>query len=257
LNDEVENYTGDPDDYAARFVAGDVLHADKGKLLSFFNARAAAVASSDDIGSTWGGGKKTKSGNQNELAHYTCEVRADMPLPRESDGTLSFLKRESLFTPWETALRFMSEEEMAAEICQSYQDMPELLLAAFRTRPEWLPDFVKGNATVTGAAPAATNNSSSAQTTEQPPAADSQQGAGGPSWGKAATGESSSSSPDFVQEMTPENIGEAIPKVPVAPVPGADEAPAQTETPADTEPAVADAMARLSNLEGNPGSGAQ
>ena len=156
LDAEVEGYNGDPDNYAARFKCGDVLDADGGRILSFYNANTAAVTS-DVTNVNWNsmkaqnkmGAKKDKS----DFSRYACDVVAGpsgapmtLPLPRDAQGRIS-LPGMQMFTPWSEVLRFLSEDEMIDVIVKAFADMPEIVLSCLKSYHDKLPAYVKNSAT--------------------------------------------------------------------------------------------------------------
>lgn len=257
LGTEVEGYAGDAMDYEKRFLSGDILHADTGKALSFYNALTADQAAPGAAdGPNWAGGGGTAAPKKakTELAHYACDLKMPTALPRDPDGTLTLSREGKLFTPWETATRFMSDEEMAEYIVRGYEDMPQLLLGAFRRHLDWLPNYMKDNATVV--VPATSNEPALAPAAAEVPAGPPTEPATPVTpadqlnWGGGGVSQDGapSSTPDFVQDLpeaiTPEAVATQI-ATPLAAAPVTPAAPAVTGQPAvaPVAPAVPAAVA--------------
>jgi hypothetical protein len=241
---EHEDYTGDPDDYAARFVHGNIIDADTGPIIKLYNALCGEAASESkevDLSAAAKGGGSGKGST--EFASYACEiVKPSLPLPRDPDGVLTFHKQGRLFTPWNKALRFLTDQEMVETLVRAYEDHPDVLRAALGSRyGEFLPNFIKGNASVTAPeAGDAQPESASAPTASSTPPAESA-GSGDPSnfWGSSVDDGAPSLSPDEVGEQ------EAADGMTAAMGPESDQAEATPDAPAEEDKAVQDAMAQL------------
>jgi hypothetical protein len=260
LGKEVEGYVGDPEDYSKRFVAGDVLNADTGKLFAFFNAKAAAVAANTQAGPNWSnaGGNGGTDQSSHEFSSYGCEVVGECPLPKNPDGTLVFAQQGTLFTPWSQALRFLDEKEMVNILVQAYNDMPQLILPAFRSRyDELIPRYMKDGATVTMPGTDTTAPPAPVETAGTAPSAANGQTA--VNWGGVVGPDGSSSEPAVTAPVSAEQLGDqlATPSLPVASVP-ATEAPqapgAGTEPLPQAQGRTAEALDQLKSISAAPGS---
>jgi len=92
----------------------------------------------------------------------------------------------------------MTEAEMAAVVIRAYEDIPEVVTAAFRRRPEWIPKYMKGEAQVDMGANAQTNAAPVAPTAA--PAVTAPVDPTQPVWASTGQGAAGgqSSEPDFV-----------------------------------------------------------
>jgi hypothetical protein len=164
LNAEVEGYAGDPENWDTRFQCGDILNPDAGRILSFYTdgAPTAATGAGAAQAVDWnkGAAGNKKADKSKEFAGYACEVVGatagapiTFPLPRREDGTLG-IGDKSFFTPWRDVVRFLGAEEMIEVLVKSFEDHPEILLAALKPYHDQLPNYIKENATVIVSAPA-------------------------------------------------------------------------------------------------------
>lgn len=149
LNKKVENYTGDPLDLKSRFAAGDILDANSGCVLSFYNALS-GTATPEQTAVDWNKAGSTVGKQQaEEFSHYACEVKSRVSIPKDANGQLINLAGKPLFTPWSDVIRFLDVKEQVEILCRAYADLPVLLRDCLRTYSDYLPNFVRGNATVT------------------------------------------------------------------------------------------------------------
>jgi len=135
LNQRKEGVTqGTYDDI---FVYGDVIHADTGKLVKFYNPSAGvATQLSQNLLASASNAQKERA-----LSTYACEIPVTpVPIPRQKDGTLP----ENVFRDWETLIHIPTEKEIVDLLCQAFADIPQLLQACLREYSDWLPKFVKG-----------------------------------------------------------------------------------------------------------------
>jgi len=259
LNKEVEGYNGSPDDFNKRFVCGDILGADSGRILSFYNANAGTETSNENV--DWGNagkGNGQQQRSQQTLARYACELRQPLPLPRLPDGRLRFAVESQVFTPWEKTIRFLSEKEMVDMIVRAYEDLPALLLQCLRPYAAYLPDFVKGNATVQvmggpEAAAAGPQSPDEPAQTVPPPAAQGAQpaadGAAVVDWDNTNTPAPEGSEPadnGFARDIRPDDLHAAGGGAPAQAPAAAQPAAAATNNDADVQ----GAMEKLSQLRG-------
>ena len=150
LNKEVEGYKGDPLDLKARFVSGDILDANGGRIISFYNDLAGVAAEEAEAVVDWSkadsGGDRPKA---QEFARYACSLKTKLPMPRNAQGQVVTPSGKPVFTPWEKVLRFMTDKEQVELLCRAYADLPGLLSDCLRPYRDMLPKFVKGDAQVT------------------------------------------------------------------------------------------------------------
>lgn len=151
LNERTPAYTGDPLDLKARFVAGDILDANEGRIVNFYNALSSAnpEATAETTVDWQGGDASEKRKLVKELPHYTAELKNKMPLPRNRE-TMQLVgpRGKPLFTPWKDVIRFLDEQEMVDVICRAYSDLKDVLRDCLRPYSDLLPNFVLGNPTV-------------------------------------------------------------------------------------------------------------
>lgn len=147
LEAQVPNYTGDPQDMEARFLSGNVLTAAGGKLLAFSSNRPEATKRAEVGPTTFvpGGGVQQSSGQRGdtEFLRYICEIHPQGfdDLPRDANGKLA-IAREMLFTPWDQALMFLTEQEMIEQLIRAYLDVPHILRIGLGHIPGALPDSI-------------------------------------------------------------------------------------------------------------------
>jgi hypothetical protein len=124
-------------DVVNRFVYWDMLNYDTGKYILLHSNKTGDNMSTAAV--DWNG-QQGYEGNQSsqELSKYICKAVDCQPLPRTATGMMAFEEQGRLFTPWEQALRFLSDAEMADILVGAFRDTPELLIESFSAYG-WLP----------------------------------------------------------------------------------------------------------------------
>lgn len=242
LNKEIDGYKGATEDLNSRYVCGDILNADAGRILRFFNGRT-AVATPNAPAVSWDKAGRADGGNKTtELAHYVCELGLTLPLPKLPDGRIKFAVDNKLFTPWEKAIRFLDEQEMVDSLVKAYSDLPELLVACLKPYYNRLPAYIKGNATIVVPQGAPQGSTQAQVGMGGMPAAPAQQmpsqvvqGAA-VNWGTVEA--DSDEGAEFINELNP------VPAQAAAPAPAAQASPSA----ANADAKINEAMARLSAL---------
>ena len=160
-------FNGDPLDLAGRFLSGDVLRAAGGKILVLSSNKAEAVQSQPTSVSFTPGAaapaRQKQSGDGEEFNKYICEIRPQgfADLPRDQSGRIA-IAPNLLFTPWNEALRYMTEQEMIEQLVRAFSDVPHILRMGLGHIPGALPPsiasgaaYFPGTGTPAPAAPAA------------------------------------------------------------------------------------------------------
>lgn len=147
LDQEKENYNGDPNDFESRFVHGDPVAPEHGRFFHFreagtmrFGAQISTgpatragyrQAAQRPVGSPIGGGKG-----------YEVEI-SDQPLPdgssprMDDEESIERIKDRWLF--WEDTIRVMTPLEQAHLLNEVFS--PDPIIFAFKDRhPEWITD---------------------------------------------------------------------------------------------------------------------
>lgn len=153
-------FTGDADDLENRFMSGDLLSATKGKVLCFYADKPEAVT----VGST--GIKPTLNVNMGNTSRgpvnnkadkfnrYICDIRDQgfADFPRDASGRIA-IPSDKLFTPWNRALRYLTENEMIEQLIKAFNDVPHILKMGLGHIPGALPaSITKGQVIVNGTA---------------------------------------------------------------------------------------------------------
>jgi hypothetical protein len=134
---ENPNYVGRQDDFAAKYVHGDIIDADKGKIICWSNDNADS-GTNHPTSVNWGG-KPSLVQDSKEFTGYTCTVGQSLAMPRDASGALA----SDLFTPWENVLSIPSEEEMIEFLCRAYEDIPQVITTALKQYYHKLPKYIK------------------------------------------------------------------------------------------------------------------
>lgn len=247
LEEEVKDYSGDVNDFNRRYVAGDFLNADTGKLLYFYNSRTKAGQTVAPAGEQpapgWGqgGGKKASEGRTTELAYFMCDLKPSPPLPRTQDGRLLFADQGTAFFSWAKSLRCLSTEDRLKLLIGAFEDVPALLRYAFAPYSGWLPPSMLGTTISTPAAgqnvppPTAAAAPAAAQTAQAPAEAPTEKA---PNWGGASKwgAGAPSSTPAEDPEVSPPGAlvgGDDINEFAKAPAAKPGENPPAPEVPVD------------------------
>lgn len=153
-------FVGDPQDLNGRFLSGDVLRAAGGKILVLSNNKAESIPSQPTSVSFTPGvaapGRQRQSGGEEEFNRYICEIRPQgfPDLPRDQSGRIA-IATNLLFTPWDQALRYLTEQEMIEQLIRAYGDVPHILRMGLGHIPGALPPSIASGTTYfPGGAPA-------------------------------------------------------------------------------------------------------
>jgi hypothetical protein len=238
LNTEKEGYVGDPEDYNARFACGDVIGVTTGSILSLFNGRTEKTTTDAGGGVDWSKtGVKTGHRTVTELAYYKCEVVKRLQLPKNANGVISLpgAENKQLFTPWEKAIRLLSEAEMVDALCKAYSDVPELLRFCLKPYYQYLPAFVKGDVAVT------VPERSAVPEAQAPTAPQATQAAAAPAADDASEDvDWAGAQNEAPADITPDNVGEVMQAGVTAAA-----ATASSGAQKSSDPAIAAALAAL------------
>lgn len=187
LNQIIPGYAG-PTDALDQFVSGDIVDADVGQILSFFNGSVGAEQKGGPVKVDWSNRQKAGAtkGSERMFSSYSCELIGSLAMPRNEDGTLQNAKEGLLWTPWKDVVQFLDERQMVNKLCEAFSDYPDVLRVALSDYSSMLTKSAKGNANVTvqGNKPATTP----AATTAASPAASTRKAGPAVAWGNAKVG---------------------------------------------------------------------
>ena len=272
-------FVGDPQDLASRFLSGDVLRAAGGKILVLSSNKAEAVQSQPTSVSFTPGvaapARPKQGGGEEEFNKYICEIRPQgfPDLPRDQSGRIA-IASNLLFTPWDQALRYLTEQEMIEQLVRAFSDVPHILRMGLGHIPGALPPSIASGTTyfpgAGGPAPAAPV----AQVAPPPPAAPVASAAA-PSFGAPAFAPVPAGTPDqdgdpalspapgaFVQAPVAQppaqpaahgvSFGASAVPAPAAPQPQVPPAPGQAPLPPDVATALEILKRNMGAIPGMP-----
>ena len=225
-------FNGDPADLANRFLSGDVLRAAGGKIIVLSSNKAEAVQAAPTSVSFSPGAasaaptRQRQGGDGEEFNKYICEIRPQgfADLPRDQMGRIA-IDPNLLFTPWNQALRYLTEQEMIEQLVRAYSDVPHILRLGLGHIPGALPPSIAAGTSYfpgTGGGPAP------AAPAAPPPPAAPVASAAAPSFGAPAFAPVPAGAPD--QDGDPD-LSPATTQGPVAFAAPAVQPPAQPAAP--------------------------
>lgn len=139
-------FTGDADDLENRFMSGDLLSATRGKLLCFYADKPEPVTvGSSGIKPTLNvnmsnSNLSTAANKVDKFNRYICDIRDQgfSDFPRDASGRIA-IPSDKLFTPWNKALRYLTQDEMIEQLIKAFNDVPHILKMGLGHIPGALP----------------------------------------------------------------------------------------------------------------------
>jgi hypothetical protein len=155
LEERVEGFQGDPEDYDGLFKNGDIVSLDKGAYVTMFeegadprketSAYQQGAAPRQLTVATGGRGNYAASGGSSQFKGYDMYVEKTW---RGFSAALNTPELEQLIKskqrPWEDCLQFFSHQEQAFLVQDGFP--PSAILYAWRDHPEWIKDETRSKA---------------------------------------------------------------------------------------------------------------
>lgn len=152
MEERVENYEGDPEDYDAIFKHGDIVSLGCGAYVHIFQEGAdprqeqqQAGGQVRQLGIPTGGGRGSAGGG-NKFQGYDLYIERTW---RGYSASLNTPEYEQLIRskqkPWEDCLNFLSNQEQAFLVQDGFP--PRAILYAWRDHKDWIKDETRSKAT--------------------------------------------------------------------------------------------------------------
>ena len=146
LNREREGYTGNPDDFEARYANGDPISLQGGRFVSFYTLKDGDPRQAQQqVASGWQGiaAGGQAGGQRNDPIGYGCFMEPNCgPIPARLAEYESLIRQK--VRQWDDLLYFPTIEQQAALLADKFP--PEVIMYAWSGHPEWIPEEVRRRA---------------------------------------------------------------------------------------------------------------
>ncbi len=132
IDGEVQGYAGDAGDFNARYLCGNMLDADNGKMIVVKSPAANADDVDIEAADFSGKNDKTKAGGERDFKGFLVTLAKSPKLPRTKSGELLHVAAGKGWQPWDKVLNVLTPIEMADILIRAFSDQPEFLQYVWR-----------------------------------------------------------------------------------------------------------------------------